>query len=318
MPDRIRIRDLALPDFYSIPLSSTVEEAVDALRRAPDMPVFYCYAVDEAGRLAGVVPVRRLLTASPGTRIRDICAGDPIALPADGDRALLEDFFATYRFLAFPVVDAERRIVGVVQADAFSDEIMGEFEGRVRHDWLASLGVSEREERSSPLGIFRLRLPWVLFTVASGLVSAFIAGRFHATVERIVALSFFIPVILLVAEGVGMQTSAVAVSSLSSDSPAPLRRLLRREVQGAALLGIACGLAVATVCLAWLREPRFAAALGATMALTVTTGSGLAVAVPGLFRKIGVDPALAAAPITLAFTDNLTLLAYLSIASRIA
>ena len=316
MPERTRIRDLASADYYAVPLTSTVEEAVEILRAAPDKAVFYCYAVDEAGRLAGVVPVRKLLTASPGTRVRDIHSPTAVALPAEGDRALLEDFFATYRFLAFPVVDQERRLVGVVQADAFSDQLMGEYEGRIRHDWLASLGVSEREERAGTLGIVGLRLPWLLFTVGSGLLSAFIAGSFQHTVERLVALAFFVPVVLLVAESVGMQTSAVTVSSLSSDLPPPLRRLLAREVQAAALLGLACGVLVGLVCLTWMRDGRFAIVLGATMALTVTTASALAVAVPGLFRRLGVDPALAAAPLTLAVTDNLTLLSYLFIASR--
>jgi magnesium transporter len=319
MPERTpRILDLARSDYYAVPLGSTVEEAVEILRAAPDKAVFYCYALDDAGRLAGVVPVRRLLTAARGTRVSEVYSPNVIALPADGNRALLEDFFATYRFLAFPVVDADRRLVGVVQADAFSDQVMGEYEGRVRHDWLASLGVSEQEERAGPLGIVRLRLPWLLFTVASGLVSAFITGRFRHTVEEILALAFFVPVVLLVAESVGMQTSAVTVSSLSSDMPPPLRQLLWREVRAAVLLGIACGALVGGACVAWLRNPQFAIVLGATMTLTVTTAAVLAVGVPGLFRRFGIDPALAAAPLTLAVTDNLTLLTYLTIAARLA
>jgi magnesium transporter len=318
MPDRTRIVDLARPDYYAVPIADTVEQAVARIRAAPDRSVFYLYAVDEEGRLCGVVPVRKLLTAPPGTLIAEIAARNVIALPASADRALLEDFFATYRFLAFPVVDEERRMLGVVQADEFSDELMGEYEGRVRHDWLASLGVSEKEERATPLGIVRLRLPWLGFTVASGLVSAFIAGQFHATVEKVVALAFFVPVVLLVSESVGMQTSAVTLSSLSSDVPPPLVRLLGREMGAAGLLGAVCGLVVAGVSFAWLRDPRFALILGATMAFTVTTASALAVGVPGIFRRLGIDPALAAAPITLAVTDNLTLLAYLGIASRLA
>src|SRR5512143_2893253 len=157
MPERTtRILDLATRDYYAVPLAGTVEEAVEILRAAPDKAVFYCYALDEQGRLAGVVPVRKLLTAAPGTRVHEIASPNVIALPAEGDRGLLEDFFATYRFLAFPVVDGDRRILGVVQADAFSDQVMGEYEGRVRHDWLASLGVSEKEERARPLAIMRL------------------------------------------------------------------------------------------------------------------------------------------------------------------
>jgi magnesium transporter len=318
MAERTRVLDLASRDYYAIPSATTVEQAVEIIRAAPDKAVFYCYAIDAENRLAGVVPVRKLITANRGTLVADIMAPNVVALPAEGDRALMEDFFATYRFLAFPVVDGERRLLGVVQADAFSDQLMGEYEGRIRHDWLRSLGVSEQEGHASTLGIVRLRLPWLLFTVASGILSAFITGAFHHTIERVLALAFFVPVVLLVTESVGMQTSAVTVSSLSEDVPPPLRRLLWNEVRAAALLGLACGLAVAAVEVVWLGDKRFAIILGATMTLTVATGSALAVAVPGLFRRLGVDPALAAAPLTLAVTDNLTLLFYLGIAARIA
>jgi magnesium transporter len=317
MPGRTRILELASSDFYAVPLSATVEEAIERIRASPDKAVFYCYAVDEADRLAGVVPVRKLITAARGVRVAEIAAPNVVALPADGDRALLEDFFATYRFLAFPVVDAERRLVGVVQADAFSDQIMGEFEGRVRHDWLASLGVSEQEEHATPARIVRLRLPWLLVTVISGLVSAFLTGAFHATLDRLVALAFFVPVTLLVSESVGMQTSAVTLASLSEDVPRRLRSLLGREAQAAAVLGLCCGIAVGAVAMAWLGDGRFALVLAATMTLTVTTASALAVGVPGLFRRMGLDPSLAAAPLTLAVTDNLTLLTYMAIATAL-
>jgi magnesium transporter len=316
VPERPRIADLARPEFLAVRSSDSVEQAVDRIRAAPDLAVFYCYVLDAGDRLAGVVPMRKLLTASPGTRIADILSERVIALPADGDRALLEDFFATYRFLAFPVVDGERRLVGVVQADSFSDQLMGEFEGRVRHDWLASLGLTEEEHRASPLRIVRLRAPWLLFVLGSGLVSAFVTGRFHDTVHRVVVIAFFVPVVLIFAESVGMQTSAVVVSSMSQDVPPPLGRLLRRELPAAALLGAGAGALVGGVCQLWLGTPRFAGVLALTMTLTVSTAGLLAIAIPALFRRIGVDPALAAAPLTLAITDNLTLVAYLSLASR--
>jgi magnesium transporter len=310
-----RIADLARPEFVSLPRGETVEQAVERIRAAPDLAVFYLYAVDEDGRLAGVVPTRKLLTANPGTRVSDILSDRVIALPASGDRALLEDFFATYRFLAFPVVDADRRILGVVQADVFSDQLMGEFEGRVRHDWLASLGVSEQEHHAGALRIVRLRAPWLLFTIASGLLSAVVSHLFRHTVERVVALAFFVPVVLIFSESVGMQTSAVVVSSLSED--VPVRRLVAREIGAAALLGAAAGALVGAAELAWFGDPRFAAVLATTLTLTVTTAALLAVAIPDLFKRLGADPALAAAPLTLAITDNLTLLAYFSLASRL-
>jgi len=312
-----RIADLARPEFLAIPLDDTVEQAVERIRVAPDLAVFYLYATDAEGRLAGVVPTRKLLTASPGTRVADIVSDRVIALPASGDRGLLQDFFATYRFLAFPVVDADRRILGVVQADAFGDPFTDEFEGRVRHDWLTSLGVTEQEHRAGALRIVRLRAPWLLFTIGSGLVSAFVTGLFHGTLDRLLAIAFFVPVVLIFSESVGMQTSAVVVSSMGEDVPVPLLGLLRRELAAAAMLGAGAGLIVGGAEFAWFRDPRFAAVLAGTMTLTVVTAALLAAAIPAAFRRAGIDPALAAAPLTLAVTDNLTLFAYLALASRL-
>jgi magnesium transporter len=317
MPERTRIRDLATSDYYAVSADETVAEAVERIRKAPHIAVSYLYAVDAAGRLAGVVPLRKLLTAPPGTRIREVLAPNVIALPADGDPALLQDFFATYRFLAFPVVDAGHRLVGVVQADAFNEALVGEFEGRVRHDWLASAGVTEEEKRATPLRILRLRLPWLLVTLASGLLSAIIAGRFQWALERLVIVSFFVPVVLLLSESVGMQTSAVVLSAMGEDIPPKFRSLLLREMGGAGMLGLTCGCLIGGVSYSWLRQGGFSFVLTLTLTLTVTTASALAVGVPGLFRRLGIDPSLAAAPLTLAVTDNLTLLAYLLIASRL-
>ncbi len=317
MPERTRIRDLATSDYYAIEVDGTVAQAVDHIRLAPHIAVSYLYVVDAENRLVGVVPFRKLLTAAPDTRIRDVLSPNVIALPAEGDRALLQDFFATYRFLAFPVIDSDRRLVGSVQADAFNEGLMGEFEGRVRHDWLASAGVTEEEQRATPLGILRLRLPWLLVTLASGLLSAIIAGSFRWALERLVILSFFVPVVLLLSESVGMQTSMVALSAMGEDVPPKLRSLLLREMGGAAMLGLACGCLVGGVSYAWLRQGGFSLVLAMTLTLTVTTASALAVSVPGLFRRLGMDPSLAAAPLTLAVTDNLTLLTYLLITSRL-
>ncbi|MBA2535510.1 MAG: CBS domain-containing protein, partial [Rubrobacter sp.] len=110
----------------------TVQEALDQIRQEGlGERVIYFYAVDEDKRLAGVLPTRRLLTAPLGTRLEEIMIRRVVALPATATVLEVCEFFVLYKFLAFPVVDAEKRVLGVVDVGLFRQEVLeaGEREG---------------------------------------------------------------------------------------------------------------------------------------------------------------------------------------------
>jgi magnesium transporter len=117
--------DYARKDFPLLQSGASAEKALETIRReGVGERVIYFYAVDERMRLVGVVPTRRLLTAAPATPLHEIMVPRVIALPATATVLEACEFFVLYKFLAFPVVDAERRIIGVVDADVFMESVL--------------------------------------------------------------------------------------------------------------------------------------------------------------------------------------------------
>src|SRR5216117_2224189 len=127
------VADHARKDFPLLGASMTVGDALERIRReGVGERVIYFYAVDEQKRLVGVVPTRRLLTASLETPLREIMAPRVVAVPSNATILDACEFFVLYKFLAFPVVDEERHVVGVIDANLFAEEILeaGESEDR--------------------------------------------------------------------------------------------------------------------------------------------------------------------------------------------
>src|SRR5256886_10904066 len=117
--------EYARKDFPLLQAGASVEKALETIRREGiGERVIYFYAVDERGRLVGVVPTRRLLTAAPATALREIMVPRVIALPAEATVLEACEFFVLYKFLAFPVIDAERRVIGIVDSDVFMESVL--------------------------------------------------------------------------------------------------------------------------------------------------------------------------------------------------
>ncbi len=157
--------DYARRDFPLLEADAIVEKALQAIRReGVGERVIYFYAIDERKRLVGVVPTRRLLTAAPATRLREIMVPRVIALPAEATVLEACEFFVLYKFLAFPVVDAERRVIGIVDTDVFMESVLETEEPErdgVREDFFEALGFHLAQVRdASPWRVFRYRFPW--------------------------------------------------------------------------------------------------------------------------------------------------------------
>ena len=122
----------ARKDFPLLDANMTVGEALERIRReGVGERVIYFYAVDEEKRLVGVVPTRRLLTAPLETALREIMVRRVVAVPANATVLDACEFFVLYKFLAFPVVDEQRRVVGIIDASLFAEEILEAGELRI-------------------------------------------------------------------------------------------------------------------------------------------------------------------------------------------
>src|SRR6059036_2955536 len=119
------VADHARKDFPLLDADMAVGEALERIRReGVGERVIYFYAIDEERRLVGVVPTRRLLTAALETALREVIVRRVVAVPAKATLLDACEFFVLYKFLAFPVVDEQRRVVGIIDASLFAEEIL--------------------------------------------------------------------------------------------------------------------------------------------------------------------------------------------------
>jgi magnesium transporter len=304
-------------EFTRLGAEQTVGEALEWLRsNPPPERIIYFYVVDGDGRLEGVVPTRRLLLAPPDRRIADIMIRKVVALPIGATVEEACEFFIQYRFLAFPVVDSERRLVGVVDVELYTTELDQLGDATQREELFQRIGVRVAGAQQAPWAAFRRRFPWLGCNLAGGILAAFLSGIFEDTLATTVALALFIPVVLNLAESVSSQSVSLTLHLLGVQRPRwkALPELLGRELTTGLFLGGACGAIVGLVALAWLNQVRVALALLGGIAGGVTLSAALGLTVPLLLRLLRLDPRVAAGPIVLAGADIVTILLYLNLA----
>ncbi|MBI4716296.1 MAG: magnesium transporter [Planctomycetes bacterium] len=301
-------------DCITLRADASVGDSLASLR-ARDVgqrPVYF-YAVDESGKLVGVVPTRRLLVSPPEATVASIMVDRVAAIPHTATVLVACEFFLQYRFLAFPVVDDENRLLGVVDVDLFTTEMFDVAARHTREDVFQLLGVhlARRRERSTWRG-FRNRFPWLLCNIGGGLACAVLAARYEVFLDSAIILALFIPVVLALSESVSMQSTTLTLQWLHQGRPAwaAVGQVLRQELATAALLGAGCGLVVALVIQGWKGKPVVAGAVGLSIALAMITSCLFGVLWPTVVRALRGDPRIAAGPIVLATADVATLYLY--------
>ena len=276
--------------------------------------VAYLYVVDDRERLIGVVPARHLLAAAPEERMANLMLPSVVSVPHTATLLEACEYFVLHRFLAFPVVDDEGRLVGVLDAGVFTDEVLDLAERRQLDDLFEAIGVRVALVRdASPLGGFRFRMPWLLATIAGGTGCALLAGVFEATLAESLVLAFFLTLVLGLSESVAVQSVALTVQALHVVGPslAWYRRALWRELKTAVMLGAACGMMVAMTVLVWRGDGRAAVAIGVSIVMTQFVAAFWGTSVPAVLHALRLDPKVAAGPVALALTDLATILLYL-------
>src|SRR5436853_6712886 len=216
------VAEHARRDFPLLDADMTIAEALERIRReGVGERVIYFFAVDTDEKLVGVLPTRRLLTATPETRLRDIMVRRVVAIPASATVLDACEFFVLYKFFAFPVIDEHRRVVGVIDVSLFAEEILGEREEQpspatpVRDDVFEVLGFHLEQIRgASPWRVFRFRFPWLLVTVAAGTICAVLPGAFEATLARSLVVAFFLTMVLGRNESLITQSTSATIMLL--------------------------------------------------------------------------------------------------------
>jgi magnesium transporter len=315
------VMEHASRDFVLLRRELTVAQALEQVRtgKAPGT-ILYFYVADADGKLVGVLPTRALLTSALDTPLDAIMIKKLVLLPQDSSMEEASILFILHRLLAIPIVDAERRMVGVIDVNAFSEQVLDLAERKNVDTVFESIGFRISDARdASPLRAFRLRFPWLTATIAGGTACALLATLFGKTLAESIVLAFFLTLVLGLGESVAAQSMTLAVQKLRTSRPT-LKWFLgaaAREALTALALGLACGGIVAGIVFGWHGEPMPAVAVGGSILLAILCTSLLGLGVPSLLHALKLDPRVAAGPLTLAMADLATIAIYFSVGAAL-
>jgi magnesium transporter len=300
--------------FLAVGEQTTAQEAIEAFRRAGDdsESILYLYVVDDQERLTGVVPIRRLVAANPGRICGELMVRDPVSVRPEADQEEVAQIVARYNLLAVPVVNEERHVLGVITVDDVIDVITEE----ATEDMYHFAGLSEEDRVFSPAHhAIRKRLPWLLLNLCATFVLAWVIGLFERTLEQIVALAFFMPVVAGMGGNGGIQaltviTRAIALGELEFSSG---MRAVAKEVSVAIVIGVILGMVAGLLAYMWRGNIYLGVVLCATMIITMAIAGILGAAVPLLLKALGQDPAVGSGVFVTTLTDLIGFFTFLEI-----
>jgi magnesium transporter len=290
----------------------TVREAVEKLKSFADFAetIYYLYVLDENKKLVGVVSYRDLLLADADDKVEDVMFSRVIAVPVDMDQEDVADVIQKYDFIAIPVVDDQKRLLGIVTIDDIMDIVIEEANEDIGR--FAGTGGKTIDFHTSIVTSVTRRLPWLVLLLFIGLGTGFIMSNFEETLDAIVKLAFFLPLIAGMTGNTGTQSLAVVVRGLVNqeiDRPLILK-LLGREFSVGLLIGLICSILVAIIALVWQGDFSFSLVIGFSLFISLIVGTLAGTMIPLILYRLKVDPAVASGPFITTVNDIISLLIY--------
>ncbi len=294
----------------------TVDEAIWHLRHlSPDSEeIYYLFVQDKKDRLVGVVSLRQLVIAKPGTLILDLMDKEPIFVHVHADQEEAARLMQRYDLLALPVVDANHSLVGMITYDDLLDVL----EDEATEDIYRLGGVPKEQPADVRLSsAIKTRLPWLVLNLVTALVSATILSVFEDTIAQVAVLAAFFPIVAGVSGSAATQTLTVTVRGLALGDIAPKEgfKTLGRELLLGLVNGFSIGIIVALIALVWKGTPLLGVVVGAATLLNMICAGVAGVLVPLLMQRMKLDPALASPILVTTTTDTLGYFFYLGLAT---
>ena len=316
-------------EYVSLRPHMTVEEAILRIRRqgVDKETIYTCYVTEKDRTLIGLVTVKDLLLAADDeTKIEDIMETNLISVTTQTDQEEVAATLSKYNFIALPVVDGENRMVGIVTFDDAMDVMQDEATEDMEK--MAAMLPSEHPYmRSTPIEIWKNRIPWLLLLMVSATLTGIVITRFENSLAALPCLTAFIPMLMDTGGNSGSQAcvSIIRGISLNEIEFRDLGRVVWKEIRVSVLCGVclavACFAKIIVVDMLLLKSESVtylvAFVVCATMAVTVCLAKIVGSTLPLLAKKLGFDPAVMASPIITTIVDFLSLLVYFAFATAI-
>ncbi len=308
---------LMTTNFLTLKDNLTASRAIEALRqfvKDVQAQIVYVYVVDSNNKFTGVLPVKKLITASPNSRLVELVNHNTVTVNPSLDQEEVARIVSKYNLLAVPVVDKGGQLLGIITVDDVLDVITEED----TEDIYRMAGISHEEiYRKSTLRVVQQRLPWLIATLIGGIVVATLIRNFQATLQQVIALAFFIPVITGMGGNIGIQSSTITVRGLATGNIDlnHIKGVIYKEIRQALIMGVVCGVVVGIVAYLFDNNPVLGLVLMVAMFVAILVAALIGVLVPLLFEKINIDPAIASGPFITTANDITGVLIYFLMAN---
>lgn len=269
------------------------------------------YVVDEGGKLLGLIGLRELLARPGDEPLARVMRSDPPTVRPETDQESVASLAIEENLASVPVVDTEGVLLGVVPAQALLRILRREHvEDLQRFTGILNGNHAARDAlEAPPARRARHRLPWLLVGLAGSFVATYVVAVFEQALQERIAIAFFVPGIVYLADAIGTQTEAIAVRGLSFSNHS-LRKLLTGELMTGGIIGtFLCLLTFPLVLLAFGDVP-LALAVSVSLVAAGCSATTVGLLFPWLLSRLGKDPAYGSGPLATIFQDVFSLLVY--------
>jgi magnesium transporter len=307
---RLMQRELvAAPEFW------TVGQTIDYLRAKPDLPDdFYdIYIVDPRFEPVGSIPLSKVLRSRRGVLLTELKLKELHLIPSDMDQEEVGFVFRQYGLVSAPVVDANRRLLGVITVD----DVVHVIEEEAEEDILKLGGVRETDLFASPVRTSMRRAPWLLLNLGTATLAALVIAQFADAIDALVVLAILMPIVAALGGNAAIQALSVTVRALAMRqvTRANAWRVLGKELLVGGLNGVVVFLAALALVVGWFGQFDLALVFGAGIVLTITIAALAGAAVPIVLDLLGLDPAVASSVFVTTITDMFAFFVFLGLAA---
>jgi len=296
-------------NFITVDENMSIKMAIKKIRKtSKNIMVFYVYVIDKFRVLRGVLPLRNLLLASEKQKVKDIMIREPIVISEKQDDEEIAEIFKRTKFLALPVVDDAYRIIGIITYKYAVDVI----ESESVEDVLKIRGADIHVFDKSIVKRIKIKLPWLITTVVSGILCGIILDKFQVALKNIIALAFFIPLITAMGESVAGQASAIIIEGLvlKKVTEKNMKKIFLTQTMEGLLMGLIITFIVFIITLFWLKSFLVMQIVSLSIFLGIIVATMNGTLGPVVLKKVGLDPAASTNPLVFAITDITILIIY--------
>lgn len=308
-------------EYVALRTDMCVREALEKIRKygIKNESVNDCFAVDRSRKLEGIVPINKLIISTDDTKIADIMTDNIEKVEVDADQEYVAHIFREYDISNMPVVDKEGRLVGIITVDDIIDVI--DRENTEDFQKMAAMNPSDKEYlKESILELAKHRILWLLILMVSATATGSIIRKYETTLQSVVVLAAFIPMLMDTGGNAGSQSSTLVIRGLALGEieTKDVWKILWKEFRVSLIVGVVLAtLNFFRILIFDKIEIKIIIVICVSLFFTVIIAKVVGGILPIIAKKLKLDPAIMASPLITTIVDACALIIYFSIATTL-